>query len=203
MKFVLDQDQKKLLKMLKLHEKEYTSDKKKRDMVREKKGKGFLNINYKIYDNLIDPNKFKLAADVYPMGREEGRVSLLGKYIVRPDSFFDIIKNFQVKELFGTSCTTFKFDLSGYCPVGGLPMPTKIQLTSEIQEKLGEVQLGGFLLSFKNSPIGVDQVELQVEEDLLSIDISIDYKLSSVERLFEKSFGISKDVANLFVVKRP
>jgi hypothetical protein len=202
LKFVLAGKSSEFRRMLTNYGKEHRENKEKQHLFREKKGKGFLNIDYTFDSHRFESNKFKLTASVTPFVPEDGRVSDVSKNMAGPDAFFDLLKNVQAKDLVGTSCTSFHFSSADYSAVGGLPMPTKIQLTNEIQEKLGEVQLGGFLLRFKASPIGVKEVDMEVEENNLTIDITIEYSLSSTEKLFEKSFGIAKEVVSLFVVKK-
>lgn len=168
----------------------------------EKGGKSFMRVEYSTATHVIAKDKRRLIASLSSLDDREIRVADVNKLINSQEKFFNILSGINIKDLAGTSCTIFAFDTNSYAPVGGLIIPTKIELTKEILEKIGEVQISGFVLNFKNSPIGVTAINIEMENGLLTIKTIIEYKLSSIEKLPEKSFNMAKEVASFFVVRK-
>ena len=166
-----------------------------------KVGENRIRIVYSTGTHVLAENKRRLIVSLYSL--EEGKITVtsVGRLINVQEEYFNLLNGFN-QDLVGKSCTIFAFDPKSHAPVGGLIVPTKIELTNEIRERIGEVQISGFALSFGNSPIGVTGIDIEMENDLLMISVQIEYKLSSIAKLPEKSFNMAKEVANLFVVRR-
>lgn len=114
----------------------------------------------------------------------------------------DTLEEFSVKELKGTFCTSFIFDLEKFSPVGGIILPTVLNLDSKLVNKLGEANLIGFDLKFSKSPIGLDTLEISVNDKDLIIEPSIDSTFTTIKDLVQETFTHSKEVALFFVERR-
>lgn len=156
-----------------------------------------VKLSYSCAKDLFSENYFKLTANMTSIGKIT--VATANKEISAFDYFCSILQGVNATDIIGTSCTKFYFGLDKFVNVGGLSIPITIELSPEIKEKIGDVQIGGFKLRFDNSPIGVDEVEIEIINKDLVLSTSIDYKLSSLEDIGKKSFKISKDIANLLV----
>lgn len=113
----------------------------------------------------------------------------------------DILERFS-KKFEGTSCTEFAFDFKRFKTVGELIIPTKFTLRPELTQRLGKPELSGLVISFEKSPIGIDNVKLELENGNIMVRVSSNYKLVTINEILTKTFDHSKQIARLFVEEK-
>lgn len=114
------------------------------------------------------------------------------------------IKRHGIKEFEAMACTEFGFSLEEFKPVGQLPIPAELPLTSELKERVGEPTLSAFGIVFKNSPLGLEQalIDFEEEENNLSVTVGSWFLSESVDKLVAGAYEHVAEIAKLFVVKK-
>jgi len=113
------------------------------------------------------------------------------------------LKQFGIKDFKATVCGEFNFNLKVFSPVGHLSLPADLPLDKSLAEKLGESRLVGFAVSFEDSPLGLNKVEIEIEEeDILSVLLNSSFKSESLDNFVYNSYKHLMDIAKLFVVEK-
>jgi len=155
-----------------------------------KKGKGLEPQKRLLGVTLIPENSlpYEDLHKVFPM--IQGRLGKLTQY--------------GVKEFETTVCTILGFSLKTFKPVGQLSLPAELPLAPELRKRLGESLLKGFGMEFKNSPLGLEEalVELEEEEGELVITLRSGFKSKSLKRIVANVYEHVIEIAKLFTVKK-
>jgi len=114
----------------------------------------------------------------------------------------EVLEKFSNREYEGSTCTTFVFKSEGFIPVGQLILPSSLALSPDLTEKLGEIELSGFNLSFRKSPLGLDALNISIEDERLEIRPTFTSKFATVKDLTENTFIHAKETSLLFVEKK-
>lgn len=114
------------------------------------------------------------------------------------------LTQFGVKEFETTVCTTLGFSLKAFKPVGQLSLPADLTLAPELRKKLGEPSLTAFGIEFKNSPLGLEEtlIGLDEEEKELVTMLRSGFKSKSLKGIAANVFEHIVQIAKLFVVKK-
>lgn len=114
------------------------------------------------------------------------------------------LRQYGIKEFETMACTEFGFSMDTFKPVGQLPIPASLPLSTELKKKLGNPKLTAFGISFDDSPLGLEKalIDFEEEENNLSVTVSSGFLSESVERLFENAYEHVAEIAKLFVVKK-
>jgi hypothetical protein len=124
-----------------------------------------------------------------------------------------VLSNAKVKELLDfvgkvfprpfhvSVCPRYKFLVSQFRPVGGFTLPTKIPMPLILDSKFGESELVTYGLRFKNSPIGLENLEFDLDGDWLILELRASYELTNINDMLTNSYAIADNMADLMVVK--
>ena len=108
-----------------------------------------------------------------------------------------------IKDFEATSCGEFNFNLKVFSPVGQFSLPTDLPLNENLTEKLGKTKLVGFAVSFENSPLGLNKVEMEIEDkEVLSVSLNSSFKSESLENFVHNAYKHLMEIAKLFVVEK-
>lgn len=114
------------------------------------------------------------------------------------------LKRFGIKDFEATVCSEFNFSTKAFSPVGQLSLPADLPLDPDLVKRLGKTKLIGFGISFEDSPLGLNKamVELEEEEEKLSITLNSSFQSASMDKIIANSFKHIMDIARLFVVEK-
>lgn len=98
-----------------------------------------------------------------------------------------------------TTCSTYRFDAKKSKLVGGLILPTQLPLSIETQSKVGNAQLHGLTISFADSKIGLEELEISQEENYLEIGTKGAFNLSEFKQFILKPFELSCEYSHLLI----
>lgn len=113
-----------------------------------------------------------------------------------------VTEPFGIKKFDGTSCSMFSFNSKKYKLVGELLLPASITLKPELIDRIGKPKLSGLIISFDESPIGLDTVKIERLNENVSITASTEYKFDTVENFIMNTYNHSKMVTDLFVEEK-
>lgn len=145
----------------------------------EGKERGFI-INLEPDNTLSDKDFFK----IFPIFQKRAE-ALEKKYS---------LKDFGVK-----TCTDFSFRSDMFKPLGELNLPANMILRNEILERVGEPELRGFKIAFKKSPIGMQNVYIELSNGMLTVRTISTCGFTQIESIIKNTFVHAKQLANLFV----
>lgn len=97
------------------------------------------------------------------------------------------------------SCLRFAYDSKKYKVIGGFTLPTKIPVSQKIIERLGEVDVSGFHLSFKESPLNIDRIEIRLKDDDIHIFTELSSKMHISNKVFQEVYEYGVRASSLFV----
>lgn len=115
----------------------------------------------------------------------------------------DHLRQYGMKEFEAMTCARFGFRLKRFKLVGEFVLPVKLSLRPQLVEKLGEPRLEALGIAFEESPLGLENVILIVdeEEDALFVNITSSFK-TSLEGVVKNAFLHGKKISNLFVEEK-
>ena len=118
--------------------------------------------------------------------------------------FDGLLKQYGIEEFETTACGEFDFSLKAFSPVGQISLPAELPLNPELVNKIGKPTLTGFIVSFKNSPLGLEKASLELEEDKNSFSITAASSFTSTtkDKIVSNAYGHLAEVIRLFVVKK-
>ena len=95
--------------------------------------------------------------------------------------FFRIIEKKSPKFVPTNGSVEFIYDINKYRLIGGFNLPTKIPLSKEVVNRLGEANVTGLQLSFKNSPSNLNRINIETKLKSFEIysEFSAQIKISS------------------------
>lgn len=108
-------------------------------------------------------------------------------------------QKFDLKKFGGMTCTDFSFLSRRFKPLGELTLPANLTLRNDLVERLGEPELQGFKIGFKESPIGMDAAFIQLSDGKLRVRIRTAYEFNQIKNIIKSTFIHAKQLANLFV----
>jgi len=94
------------------------------------------------------------------------------------------------------------FNLKKFKTLGELELPTKLALRSDIAKKLGETELSGLTINFKDSPLGIKEVGIELTKEDVMLNVITDFKLTTTENVIRNVYDHTVGVAKLFVEVR-
>lgn len=113
-----------------------------------------------------------------------------------------ILKKSIHKSLLGNICPDFQYEASKFKFAGGIlrqPLP----VPKLISKKLGEPRIGGIKLDFKDSPIGLETVEVSTEEEKLNLSLVIERRVNNFRDIYPKVLSETEEIAQLLLGKVP
>lgn len=177
--------------------------KKVSNEMKKVKGKGRFEIKWGVPKTKEEDVEKRIFAVSLTSSPEHFSDEVLDKCFPVLQKRMDDLKQYGIKEFEATTCVEFGFRLKRFKPVGELVLPAQLSLRPELSEKLGKSKLSGFEIDFEKSPLGLEGVILNVdeEEDILSITINSSFQ-TSLEDIIKNAYMHGKRIANLFVEER-
>lgn len=109
-----------------------------------------------------------------------------------------LLKKVYRLSIHGYVCSTLQYDASKFKFVGGI-LRARLPVPKLISSKLGKPDLEGIALSFEDSPIGLEEVEMEKENGQLILTLKIARKVNSFKDAFPKVLSETRKIAELLV----
>jgi hypothetical protein len=116
-------------------------------------------------------------------------------------SIIGTIENTFPKPLRINFCPVYEFSANKFKPVGGLALPTEIPMPEALKTKIGTSELISYGLRFKDSAIGIEYLDLELDEDKLVLEFRASYELANVVDMLVNSYKLSNEISEVLVVK--
>ena len=100
------------------------------------------------------------------------------------------------------SCAYFSFLSESYRLGGGLPLPASLNYASDRFKSVGKPTISGLTISFDDSIIGVESVEIAAGDKFVRVDVNLGYREKPSSDFFDKAFTHATATAELFVDKK-
>jgi len=136
------------------------------------------------------------------------------KKLIRMETLEGFLKGREIKDVFRLmedawakpfhihTCAEYEYESSKFKPTGGLLIPTLIPLPAELGTRFGKAEMNGISLRFKESPMGLEYIEISLEDDrTLIVGLRASYELTLLTEMLRKSYELSHEIANLLVEK--
>lgn len=95
-------------------------------------------------------------------------------------------------------CLRLVYDSKKFKLAGGFSLPTKIPLPQKIVERLGEANLSGLHLSFKDSPLNFNRIEILLRRGNINIFAEFSAKMHISEKVCKEVYEYGVQASNLF-----
>jgi hypothetical protein len=113
----------------------------------------------------------------------------------------DLIENTFLKPLRINFCPVYEFSASKFKPVGGLALPTEIPMPEMLKTKIGSSELISYGLRFKDSAIGIEGLQFDLNGDKLVMEFRASYELANIGDMFINSYRLANEISEVLVVK--
>jgi hypothetical protein len=97
------------------------------------------------------------------------------------------------------NCVNLVYSTKDFRLIGGFPLPTKIPLPEIVVNRLGEANVSGFVLSFKDSPLGIKTIEIRKQRDEITIFATFSSKMHVRSKILQQVYERGVQTADLFV----
>lgn len=153
-----------------------------------------------------DENHVFVMLKAQPKFTEEKsiRMDTLDKFLENKElrSILDLIEDIWPKPLYMTTCAEYEYEADKFKPIGGLSLPTQIPLPAELGTRFGESELNGFSIRFKESAMGLEYIQISLENDTsIVVSIRTSYELTQPKEMLRKAYELHNNIANLLVEK--
>ncbi len=115
------------------------------------------------------------------------------------DRFLETIRPFVPKSIILRNCINLVYSTKDFRLTGGFPLPTKIPLPERVSSRLGEANVSGLLLSFKDSPLGISTVDISKRRDSITVFATFSSKMHMTKRILQQIYERGVQTADLFV----
>ena len=109
-----------------------------------------------------------------------------------------LLKKVYRRSRHGYVCPIFQYDASKMKVVGGI-IPARLPVPKLISNKLGEPTLDSITLSFEDSPIGLEKVEITKENGHLVLELKITRRVNNFKDIYPKVLNEAKEIAKLML----
>jgi len=175
----------------------------------EEKKKTLLEIEKKTPDRAKDLEK---SDENFVLFKIETRATSKEKVIEKGD--LTVFENKKIKEILNvmeevtekpyrlTTCSTHRFEVSKFNLSAGISLPAEIPLQANMSASFGMSELNGISIRFKDSPIGLEKIGFDLEDnEHLEITIRASYESSNLGEMMDKAYELSNSIADLLVKK--
>lgn len=128
------------------------------------------------------------------------RPETLWNFPSQVEKLLNIVERISPEFVPARSCLGFNYDTKNYKFVGGFTLPTKIPISQRIVDRLGEVDVTGIHLSFKESPLNINKIEIrQLLEGNIKILTNFSSKVRISKKIFQEAYKYGVQASSLFV----
>ena len=115
------------------------------------------------------------------------------------NKILDAIETFAPRSVILRNCVNLDYSNKDFKLTGGFPLPTKIPLPERVVSRLGEANVSGFVLSFKDSPLGIKTIEIRKRKDEIAIFAAFSSKMHVTRKILQQVYERGVQTADLFV----
>jgi hypothetical protein len=113
--------------------------------------------------------------------------------------FIDLIKSFVPKSVVLRNCVDLEYNTKSFKLIGGFPLPTKIPMPEKVLNRLGEANMSGLTLSFKDSPLGIKTIEIGKLKGRITISATFSSRMHITRRILRQIYERGVQTADLFI----
>lgn len=113
--------------------------------------------------------------------------------------FLSLVEENTQKFVPTRGCIELAYSLQKFRFVGGFNIPTKIPLSKEVVKRLGEADVSGFQLSFKDSPLNLDRIRIRLRGGKIVIFSEFSAQIHVSNKIVREIFQFGIQASSLFV----
>ena len=110
---------------------------------------------------------------------------------------FEMEESSSLEALSGNICSKLIYDRK-YKLIGGI-LPTSLPLPKQIESKVGQTTVNGLHLTFKESPIGLEKLEIKKENDEWELYFVINTKVNHLREFYPQGPELIISISKFFM----
>lgn len=99
----------------------------------------------------------------------------------------------------GKICARFGLGKNNLKTAGVITLPYRIMLDPRTEDLMGEAEVSGLAIEFRDSPIGMKKINIKAKDGGCEFEVQFEYKSKTMEGLLRKNFDIVMMARNTFL----